>query len=110
MHYDILLTKTAGNGYTARPLLWPEIVGSGDSEAEAIAQVRKALASALNQSRVVQIELPEADEVDDPWLSFIGMWKDMPEEEWTSFQRSLIAVREAANQETDPPQNGVVGE
>lgn len=103
MQYDILLTKTAGNGYTARPLLWPEITGSGDSEAEAIAQVRKALASALNQSRVVQIELPAPDDVDDPWLPLIGMWKDMPDEEWASFQRSLRDIREAANHGTDLP-------
>lgn len=97
MQYDILLTKTTSNGYTARPLLWPEIVGSGDSEAAAIAQVRKALASALNQSRVVQIELPAPEEMDDPWLRAAGMWQDMPEDEWNSFQDELARIRQTAN-------------
>ncbi len=111
MQYDILLTKSAENGYVARPLLWPEVVASGANEAEALAAVQEALAAVLAKSSVVQIELPEPSADDrDPWLPFIGMWKDMPDEEWDSFQRSVTAVREAASHETDLPQNGVAGQ
>lgn len=111
MRYDILLTETAGNGYVARPLLWPEVVASGANEAEALAAVQEALTAVLAKSRVVQIELPEPNTDDcDPWLPFVGMWKDMPEEEWESFQQSLKAIREAANHEAELPPNGVAGQ
>lgn len=99
MQHDVLLTKTAGNGYVARPLLWPEIVVSGENEADAIAQVRNALAAALDQSHVIQIELPEANETDNPWLRAAGMWKDIPEEMWNSFQSGVEMARQAANRE-----------
>lgn len=106
MRYDIVLTKTPGNGFIARPLLWPDVVVSGRNETEALVGVREALLDVLAQSQIVQIDLPEERETaDDPWLRFAGMWQDIPEEEWARFQTAVAAVRQAANQITDASHN-----
>jgi len=102
MRYDIVLTKTPGNGFIARPLLWPDVVASGRDETEALAGVREALIDVLAQSRIVQIDLPAQHETEeDPWLHFAGMWQDVPEEDWERFQSAVTAVRQSANQTTD---------
>lgn len=93
MQYDILLTQNPGNGFTARPLLWPEVVALGDNEGEALARVQEALAAFLANSRIVKIELPTPSPIDDPWLRFVGMWSDIPEEQWESFQAAIAAHR-----------------
>lgn len=99
MRYDILLTKTPGDGFIARPLLWPDVVASGRNETEALTGVREALLNVLAQSRIVQLDLAEQQETeDDPWLRFAGMWQDVPEEEWERFQTAVTAARQTANQ------------
>jgi len=110
MRYDIVVTKTLGDGFIARPLLWPDVVASGRSETEALAGVREALIDVLAQSRIVQIELPEQHETeDDPWLRFAGMWQDVPEEDWERFQTAVAAVRQTANQANDVAHNAATG-
>lgn len=46
MQFDVLLTKERSNGYTARPVLMPELIVSGDSQEEALSRVRTAIANA----------------------------------------------------------------
>lgn len=99
MRYDILLTKSIDNGFIARPLLWPEVVASGQNETEALAGVREALLDVLAQSRIVQLDLSKEQETeDDPWLRFAGMWQDVPAEDWERFQAAVHAARQTANQ------------
>ena len=74
MRYDILLTKTPGNGYVARPILWPELTVSGDSENEALARMGEAIQDFATNSRIVQLELPAAiTPVGNPWRQFAGI-------------------------------------
>jgi len=95
MQYDILLTKVASNGYVARPIQWPEVVASGEDEAEALAAIRKVLAEFLDNSRIVQIELPTPTQsVEDPWLRFAGMWADIPDDQWERFQTAITEARQ----------------
>ncbi|MCE7988210.1 MAG: hypothetical protein DYG89_44185 [Caldilinea sp. CFX5] len=102
MKHNILVTKVAGNGYVARPVQWPEVVASGEDEAEAIAAVRQALAQFLSSSRIVQIELPATDQPsEDPWLQFAGMWSAMPDEQWDRFQASIAEARELMDQQQE---------
>ena len=102
MKYNILVTKVAGNGYVARPVQWPEVVASGEDEAEAIAAVRQALAEFLTSSRIVEIELPTTGQpVEDPWLQFAGMWSAMPDEQWDRFQASIAEVRQLIDQQQE---------
>lgn len=91
MTYDILVTKHLNNGYSARPLVWPELVLSGASEAEVVGRVRTALADFLTHSHVVRVDVePIADE-SDPWLRYAGIWQDLPEDEWNEY---LTAVND----------------
>ena len=100
MQYDIVLTKVASNGYVARPIQWPEVVASGADETEALAAIRKALAEFLDNSRIVQIELPApTPPVEDPWLRFAGMWADIPDDQWARFQTSITEVRQIVDQQ-----------
>ena len=99
MQYDILLTKVASNGYMARPIQWPEVVASGADEAEALAAICKALTEFLDNSRIVQIELPTPTRpVEDPWLRFAGMWADIPDDQWERFQTAISDVRQTVDQ------------
>jgi predicted RNase H-like HicB family nuclease len=83
VQYDILLTKRPGNGYIARPVLWPEVVAAGADEAEALAAIHEALAEFLANSRIVQIEVPGPQEATaDPWLRFAGMWSGVADAQW----------------------------
>lgn len=99
MEYDILLTKQSNHGYIAQPLLMPEIVVSGENEAEALARVSKAIANRHTQSRIVRIKVPIPDEANsDPWFRFAGMWGD--EATWQQFEDDIQAFRRAIDEQT----------
>lgn len=97
MQYDILLTKHPNNGYTARPLLLPEIVVHADNESEVLNLVSEAIADLQNHSRIVQIEVQQPQETDDPWLRFAGMWADDPD--WDLFQAEVAAFRQTIDKQ-----------
>lgn len=102
MQYDIVLTKSANDGYIARPVLWPEVVVSGTNEAEALSAIRKALTEFLAETRIVQVEIPANVEAsDDPWLRFAGMWSDVPDEQWERFQAAIAANRHLVDQQVN---------
>ena len=92
MQFDVLLTRELNNGYTARPVLMPELIVSGDSEEEALSRVRTLIANAQVQSRIVRIDVPVAnDGLDNPWLRFGGEWGD--DEEWNEFLSAVESFR-----------------
>jgi len=97
MQYDILLTKHPNNGYTARPILLPEIVVHANDENEALSLVSEAIAELHNNSRIVRIEVAETQGVDDPWLRFVGMWTDDPD--WDSFQAEVQTFRQTIDEQ-----------
>ena len=96
--YDIRLTKHPRNGYTARPVLLPEIVVHAEDEGEALNLVSEAIADLQNKSRIVRIEVQQPQEPDDPWLRFAGMWADDPD--WERFQAEVAAFRHAIDEQT----------
>ncbi|MCB0054936.1 MAG: hypothetical protein KDD77_00515 [Caldilineaceae bacterium] len=99
MEHAVLLTKQPDNGYTARSLLLPEIVVSGDDEASTLAQLRTALIEVQQHSRVVQIDVPLPDATtSNPWLRLAGVFADDPS--WEEFQ-AAIAIHRA---QLDEPQ------
>ena len=100
MQYDILLTKHTNNGYTARPVLLPEIVIHADDESKALSLVSEAIAELQNKSRIVRIEVQQPQEPDDPWLRFAGMWANDPD--WELFQAEVQAFRQAINEQSQP--------
>ena len=100
MTYDILVTKHLGNGYSARPLLWPELVLSGTNEAEVVARARAALADFLAHSYVVRVEVEPTDNKNDPWLQHAGIWQDLPEDEWNEYLTAINDFRAVMDQQT----------
>ncbi|MCB0104404.1 MAG: hypothetical protein KDE53_00785 [Caldilineaceae bacterium] len=84
MLYDVLLTKDPHNGYTARPLLAPELTVTGETEAETLSRVQTALAKLYSQSRIVQVEVPVTD--DNSRLRNFDKREDGPESEEHSVQ------------------------
>jgi predicted RNase H-like HicB family nuclease len=100
MAYDILVTKHPDNGYSARPLLWPELVLSGNSEAEVLARLRIALADFLAKSHIVQIEIEPAAASSDPWLQYAGIWRDMPDSEWSEYRIAISEFRAQMDRQT----------
>lgn len=93
MTYDILVTKDKSQRYTARVLLLPEIVASGNTEEEALEQVKTAITDLRANSRIVQLDLPALSENDDPWMKYAGLWADDPD--WDIFQNEVEAFRQA---------------
>ena len=100
MQYDILLTKHPNNGYTARPILLPEIIIHADDESKALSLVGEAIADLQNSSRIVRIEVQQPKATDDPWLRFAGMWADDPD--WELFQAEVNAFRDAIDEQIQP--------
>lgn len=102
MRYEIVVTKDVNNGYSARPVLFPEVVVTGADEQETLERVRAAIVDLQSTSRVVAIDVPLDPETTpaDPWLEFAGMWAD--EANWESFQEEVAAYRHSMDAETQP--------
>jgi predicted RNase H-like HicB family nuclease len=100
MATSVLITRQPDNRYTARALVLPEIVVTGATEAEAVEQLRAALADLQQHSRVIQVELPIPDTVAHPWLRFAGMWEHDPD--WEAFEAAVADLRRANTPDTPP--------
>ena len=90
MTYDVLVTKKDEKSI-ARVRAWPEIVGEGDTEEDALTKVQADLKSLLMDGRVVQIDL-DVTPTEHPWQPFAGMFADDPD--WDEFQASIGRYRE----------------
>lgn len=93
MATSVLITRQPDNRYTARALMLPEIVVTGVTEAEAVEQLRVALADLQQHSRVIQVELPITDAAAHPWLHFAGMWEH--DSDWEAFEAVVADQRRA---------------
>jgi predicted RNase H-like HicB family nuclease len=92
----VLITQQANDRVVARTLAAPEVVASGRTEEEAIGRLRDALAALLDQSRIVEVDLPAvARHEPNPWLAAAGMWADDPD--WEAFQDALVAARQGGD-------------
>jgi hypothetical protein len=101
MQFDVLLTRESKNGYSARPVLMPELIVSGDSEEEALSRVRTAIADAQVESRIVRIEVPAADvPMENSWLRFAGEWGD--ESDWNGFLSGVQSYRDSFDKSVCP--------
>lgn len=93
MAVDVLVTRHTPNQFSARALALPEVVATGASEAEAIAQLRVALAELRQHSRIVQVDLPLPEaRSSHPWQPFAGIWADDPD--WQAFEQAVSDARQ----------------
>ena len=90
MTYDVLLTKK-DDKFVARVCYWPAIVVEGDTEEEALRQVKASMQSVLAGSRIVQVEV-DIHPDQHPWQQFAGIFADDPD--WEAFQASIREYRE----------------
>lgn len=99
MKYQVILTRHLNNGYTARPLLFPEVVVTGADETETLERMRAALLDVQSHSRVVAIDIPTEPTITpaDPWLAFAGMWSDDPD--WSQFLAEIADYRRSIDEE-----------
>ncbi|NCC35457.1 MAG: hypothetical protein EOM24_26105 [Chloroflexia bacterium] len=101
MATSVLITRQPDNRYTARALVLPELVVSGATEAEAVEQLRVALADLQQHSHVIQVELPIPDPaVEHPWLRFAGMWEH--DLDWETFEAAVADLRSADTHDAPP--------
>lgn len=94
MTYDVLLTKK-DEKFIARVREWPEIVGEGETEEEALVKAQADLKLLLVGGRIVQLDLDVKPD-EHPWLKFAGMFADDPD--WDNFQASMQRYREEIDQ------------
>jgi predicted RNase H-like HicB family nuclease len=105
MEYQIFVKNQSDKHFTASVMGMPSIAVDGDTEAEAIANVKTALESQLATGKVVTISLQEPIEMDvkpktsslpvmpsqNPWIEFAGIFKDDPD--FANIARSIRAER-----------------
>jgi len=79
MKYVVLLEKHE-SVYTATVPALPGCQSQGKTEAEALNNIRTAIADTLARIKVATVEVqgPTARISDHPWARFSGMWKDDP--------------------------------
>ena len=101
MTFDVILLRQAGNGYIARPLLWPDKTVHGNTEEEALDGVRELIRDLLGQTQFVkvEIELP-AQPTPNPWLAKAGLFADDPT--WDDFLASMAEYRRQIDDERTP--------
>jgi predicted RNase H-like HicB family nuclease len=101
MATSVLITRQPDNRYTARALVLPEIVVTGATAAEAVAQLRATLADLQQHSHIIQVDLPIPDSaVAHPWLRFVGVWEQDPD--WEAFEAAVADLRSADTSDTSP--------
>ncbi len=91
MTTSVLVTRQPDNRYTARALALPDVVASGDTEREAVDQLRVILATLQEHSRVVEVDLP-LPTAEHLWRRFAGMWRDDPD--WPAFSAAIERNRQ----------------
>jgi len=79
----------------------PDVIATGATEAEAIAQLRATLLEIQQHSHVIELDLPLPETTTaHPWQRFAGMWQDDPD--WVAFAHALQHERQTYEQDAPP--------
>lgn len=98
MTFDVILVKQADDGYTARPVLWPDAAAHGSTEQEALDSVRALIRDLLKQTQLVKVEIDTStDQVNNPWLIKAGMFANDPT--WDNFLKIMSDYRQQLDDE-----------
>ncbi len=99
MTYDVLVTREKNKRFKARVLLLPDIVVTGESEADVLDRVQTAITHLRASSHIVRLDVPSLPkEGADPWLRYAGFWADDPD--WDAFQAEVEAFRQTIDMQT----------
>lgn len=94
MTFDVLLTQK-NQHFFAHVRQWPEIIGQGETEEQALAQARNDLKALLAGGRMVQLDL-DLSPTEHPWAAFEGMFATDPD--WDAFQQALQENRDSLDE------------
>ncbi|GIK55954.1 MAG: hypothetical protein HND44_14225 [Chloroflexi bacterium] len=98
MTFDVILQKRMNDGYTARPLLWPDSTVYGTTEQEALERVRALIRDLLEQTQFVQVDIETSEtQKDNPWIAKAGMFADDPT--WDDFLQAMTDYRRQLDEE-----------
>ncbi len=101
MTFDVIVLQQVDNGYSARPVLWPDSVAHGTTEQEALDRVRTLIRDLLSRTRFVQVELDvSGHQSGNPWLAKAGMFADDPT--WDDFLKAMADYRRQLIEEQTP--------
>lgn len=94
MTFDVILQKETNNGYSTRPVLWPNTSVHGATQQEAMQRVRQLIRSLLTQTQLVQVQIDvdtEQDNPPHPWRAKAGIFQDDPT--WDEFLHEMAEYR-----------------
>jgi predicted RNase H-like HicB family nuclease len=74
--YALIENKPDGK-YTASLIGWPDITAEGETEDEALTELRQSLTRQLQRARIVPLEI-DTSPSDNPWLQLGETFKDNP--------------------------------
>lgn len=101
MTFDVIVLQQVDNGYSARPVLWPDSVAHGTTEQEALGRVSTLIRDLLSRTRFVQVELDVSEhQFGNPWLTKAGMFADDPT--WDGFLKAMADYRRQLIEEQTP--------
>jgi hypothetical protein len=96
--YVLIENKPEGK-YTASLIGLPSVKAQGQTEDEALAELRQSLTAQLRQARIVPLDVDLAPS-ENPWLQTAGLFKDDP------LAEELDAVIAEYRRERDAEDNG----
>jgi hypothetical protein len=103
MTFDVIVLQQVDNGYSARPVLWPDSVAHGATEQEALDRVRTLIRDLLSRTRFVQVEVDVKEhQFGNPWLAKAGTFADDPT--WDDFLKAMANYRRQLIEEQAPGQ------
>ncbi len=76
MKINVLLRPAVPKGYVATVLGWPSLTIEGSTKDDVLKSAREAVMQQLAQFELVTLDL--AQNANDPWAKFAGMWEDDP--------------------------------
>jgi predicted RNase H-like HicB family nuclease len=74
--YALIENKPDGK-YVASLIGWPDVTAQGETEDEALAELRQSLTRHLKRGRIVPLEF-DSSPSDNPWLQLGETFKDNP--------------------------------
>ena len=114
MQYQVLVRRPAETHFVASVVGLSDVVADGQTEEEAIDNVKAVLVSQLESAKLVTIEIESThtsmstDEngstyirgsENDPWVKYAGVFADDPS--WDDFQAEIEAYRKEVDEKTN---------
>lgn len=97
MLYQVLVRKPSDSHFVASVIGLSDVVADGKTEEEAVDNVKLALATQLEEAKVVTIELEPKEAKISPWKKRAGAFANDPT--WDDFLQEMTAYRQQIDQD-----------